>query len=139
MRVVSCVLAAILLGAALTATPRAARADPNPNEISVGGVWVSNITHDGAGYTADQRAVEVRKRITDILSNPKYRQAGAVVSVRPLGAAATIYVGDQLAMTVMPEDAAGTGVTTVELAKQWAQRLAQGLSKALPDANFHTF
>lgn len=137
MRLLSCILAAVLLAATLTAMPGAALADVH--EISVGGVWVSNITHDAAGYTADQRVVEVRKRITEILSNPKYRHAGAVVSVRPLGAAATIYVGDQLAMTVMPEDAAGTTVTPMELAKQWAQRLAQGLSKALPDANFHTF
>ena len=134
---VSYALAALLLTAISAGLPRPALADPH--EISVGGVWVSNITHDAAGYTADERVVQVNKRITDILSNPKYRQAGALVSVRPLGAAATIYVGDQLAMTVMPEDAAGTSVTTVELAKQWAQRLAQGLSKAIPDANFHTF
>jgi len=33
----------------------------------------------------------------------------------------------------------GTPNTTVQLARDWAKRLAEGLSKALPDANFHTF
>lgn len=108
-------------------------------DISVGGVWVSKITHDTSGYTADQRAVEVHKRITEVLSTPTFRTNGAVVSIRPIGQSAAIMVGGLLVMTVTPEDAAGTGVATVELARQWAQRLAQGLSKALPDANFHTF
>jgi len=109
------------------------------SDISVGGVWVAKITHDAAGVSADQRIVEVHKRITDILSNPVYRYQGAPVSVRPVGQAAGIFVADQLAITVMPEDAAGTGVTPMELARQWAQRLAQGLTKALPDANVHVF
>lgn len=111
----------------------------DPSDISVGGVWVAKITHDAAGFTATERIVEVHKRITDILSNPAYRQTGASVSVREIGQAAGIYVGDQLAITVMPEDAAGTGVTTMELARQWARRFAQGLSIALPDPNVHVF
>lgn len=108
-------------------------------DISVGGVWISKITENAAGYLAEQRATEVNKRITEVLSTPGFRHAGAVVSVRPLGDATAILVGDRLVFTVTPADATGTGVTTVELARQWAQRLAQGLSKALPDANFHTF
>jgi hypothetical protein len=108
-------------------------------DISVGGVWVSKITRDASGYSANQRVTEVNKRITEVLSRPELRHTGAAVSVRPAGESAMILVGDQLVMTVTPEDAAGTRVSTVELARQWAQRLAQGLSKALPDANFHTF
>jgi hypothetical protein len=108
-------------------------------DISVGGVWVSKITHDAAGYSASQRAVEVNKRITEVLSSANLRRTGATVSVRPNGGSAMILVNDQLVMTVTPEDAAGTGVSTVELARQWAQRLAQGLSKAIPDPNVHTF
>lgn len=111
----------------------------DPSDISVGGVWVAKITHDAAGFSATERIVEVHKRITEILSNPVYRQTGASVSVRPIGQAAGIYVADQLAITVMPDDAAGTGVTAVELARQWARRFAQGLSNALPDANVHVF
>ena len=111
----------------------------DPSDITVGGVWVAKITRDAAGFSADQRIVEVHKRITDILSNPAYRHAGAPVSVRPVGQSAGIFVADQLAITVMPEDAAGTGVTTMELARQWAQRFAQGLTNALPDATVHVF
>lgn len=111
----------------------------DPSDISLGGVWVAKITRDAAGYSADQRIVEVHKRITNILSNPVYRHAGANVSVRPVGQAAGIFVGDELAITVMPEDAAGTGVTPMELARQWAQRFANGLAKAMPDANVHVF
>lgn len=111
----------------------------DPSDITVGGVWVAKITRDAAGLTADQRIVEVHKRITDILSNPAYRHGGAPVTVRPIGQAAGIFVGDQLAITVAPEDAAGTGVTPMELARQWAQRLARGLAYALPDANVHVF
>ena len=111
----------------------------DPSDISVGGVWVGKITHDAAGVSADQRIVEVHKRITNILSNPVYRTEGAPVSVRPAGQAAGIFVGDQLAITVMPEDTAGTGVSPMELARQWAQRFARGLTAALPDANVHVF
>lgn len=111
----------------------------DPSDISVGGVWVAKITRDAAGFSAAERIVEVHKRITNILSNPVYRVSGAPISVRPVGQAAGIYVADQLAITVMPEDAAGTGVTAMELARQWAHRFAQGLSKALPDANVHVF
>jgi hypothetical protein len=136
-------IAGLILSVALTGgvaaglLPQPAAADEG--DISVGGVWVSKITHDAAGFSAQDRAVEVTKRLTEILSNPAYRHAGAMVAVRPVGLSAAILVGDQLAMTIMPEDTAGTGVTTMELARQWAQRLAQGLVKALPDANFHTF
>jgi hypothetical protein len=107
-------------------------------DISVGGVWVCKITHDASGYSADQRAVQINKRITEVLSDPKLRR-GAGVSVRSFGASATISVGDKLVFTVVPEDAMGTSVTTTELARQWARRLATGLGKALPDVEFHTF
>ena len=107
-------------------------------DISVGGVWVCKITHDASGYSADQRAVQINKRITEVLSDPKLRR-GAGVSVRSFGASATISVGEKLVFTVVPEDAMGTSVTTIELARQWARRLTTGLGKALPDAEFHTF
>ncbi len=136
-RILACVMAPVMAGAVFITVLRPAQADVG--DISVGGVWVARISHGAGGFSADQRAAEVNKRITEILSNPRYRHAGTVVSVKPMGAAAAILVGDQLAFTVMPEDAEGTGVTAAQLAKQWAARLAQGLSKAIPDANFHTF
>jgi hypothetical protein len=107
-------------------------------DISVGGVWVCRITQDAFGLTAQQRAVQMTRQITEVLSAPKLRQ-GAVVAVRAKGPDVLIMVGEQIVVTVAPEDTRGTSVSTIELARQWAQRLALGLSKALPDTQFHTF
>lgn len=130
------VVTALLIGAVVGAgAVRPAFADAR--DISVGGVWITRITHDWAGYTAEQRATEVTKRITRILGTPELRQ-GAVVTVKPDGPNALVTVGDILVFTVTPADAAGSGTTTY-VAKQWAALLAQGLSKALPGSNFHGF
>ena len=107
----------------------------DPRDISVGGVFICRITHDAAGYTSYARATQVNRRITEVLSNPQFRQGGNVV-VRAMGAAATISVGDFLVFTVEPEDANGT-MSTIDLAKYWARLLAQGLSKALPGPGFY--
>lgn len=133
---------AFVLGSAMVVGVAAGFVRPaaaDVGDISVGGVWVSKITRDASGFSADQRATEVNKRITEVLSRPELRRGGASIVVRQSGASAVILVADLLIMTVTPEDAAGTRVSTLELARQWAQRLAQGLSKALPDANIHTF
>ncbi len=112
-------------------------------DISVGGVWICRITQDVSGFTSYERAAEVRKRITEVLSNPDYRKGGAVVEVRQLGTTVTISVGPTLVFTVVPEDMMGEPVaphvTQLELARQWAQRLSAGLSRALPDPNLHVF
>ncbi len=130
------VMVGLLIGAVVGAgTVGPAFADAR--DISVGGVWITRITHDSAGYTAEQRATEVTRRITRILGTPEYRQ-GAVVTVRADGANALVTVGNTLVFTVTPADAAGSG-TTLSVAKQWASLLAQGLSKALPGSNFHGF
>lgn len=137
VRIAAFVLASVMAGGIFAGLIQPAMADVG--DISVGGVWISKITENAAGFLAEQRATEVNKRITEVLSDPRFRHAGAAVSVRPMGDTTAILVGDQLVFTVTPADATGTGVTTLVLARQWAQRLAQGLSKALPDANFHTF
>jgi hypothetical protein len=112
-------------------------------DIEVGGVWVCRITHDASGYTSYQRAAEVRRRITEVLSTPIYRKGGAVVEVHQVGNTATITVGDILVFTIVPEDTTGDSVaphvTLLELAQAWAKRLADGLSRALPDPNHHGF
>jgi hypothetical protein len=112
-------------------------------DISVGGVWVCRITQDASGFTSYERAAEVRKRITEVLSNPDYRKGGAVVEVRQLGTTVTISVGPTLVFTVVPEDTMGEPVaphvTQLDLARRWAQRLSAGLSRAFPDPNLHVF
>lgn len=119
---------------ALTAGILAALALPvlaDERDISVGGVWICRITHDASGYTSYERAIEVNRRITQVLSAPELR-TGTQVTVRPMGSGAVIMVGDLLVFTVAPEDAIDTPVKPFELARQWAQRLAEGLTKGLP-------
>jgi len=130
------ILTVSIVSGLVVALSRPAAADVG--DIAVGGVWICRITHAASGYAPDQRAVEVNKRITEVLSTPQFR-LGAVVSVHPAGGSTLVLVGDKLVFTVAPEDVAGTSNTTVQLARDWARRLAEGLSKALPDANFHTF
>lgn len=109
----------------------------DPRDISVGGVYITRITQPSAGYTAEERATEVTRRITRILGMPEFRQ-GAVVSVSRSGADALVNVGNVLVFTVTPADAAGSG-TTLFVAKKLAALLAEGLTKALPGSNFHGF
>jgi len=126
----------LLLGTVILGLALPARADPR--EISVGGVWITLLDHDVAGYTSFQRAIEVRRRITEVLSIPGFRQ-GAVIAVKQVGLEAVVTVGDVLVFTVTPDDAAGTWMTPLEVARQWARLLALGLTRAFPDADFHTF
>ena len=109
------------------------------NDIYVGGVWVLKITRDASGYTAEQRVLEVEKRITEVLSTPAFRKNGVVITARKSGTSAVVVAGDMNVITVTPQDATGTGKTTLDLARQVALRFAVGLSHALPDANVHVF
>ena len=128
------VLVGLLVGIAFVSGV-AGPAFADPRDISVGGVWITRITHDSAGYSAEQRATEITRRITEVLSAPQFR-VGAVVAVHQSGADALVTVGNMLVFDVTPADAVGSG-TTGYVAKQWAALLAQGLSKALPGSNFH--
>ncbi len=58
-------------------------------------------------------------------------------SAAVLVVAGVLAVNDILVFTVTPQDVAGTTVTTLQLARQWAPLLAQGLGRALPDSTFH--
>ncbi len=105
-------------------------------DISIGGVWICRLTRDAFGFTSYQRAVEVNKRIRQALSIPEFRK-GTVVAVRQVGNDALVTVGNILVFTVTPQDAMDSGVTPVILARVWAQKLADGLSHALPQEPFH--
>ena len=126
----------LLLAALIPALARPALADPR--EIAVGGIWITLIDHDAAGYTSFQRAIEVRRRITEVLSTPKFRE-GTTVSAQPAGTGAVVMVGGLLVFTVTPQDVKGTWMTPLDVAHQWARLLAEGLSRALPDPGFHVF
>jgi hypothetical protein len=130
-------LALALLGTAVSVW---AQAPPvtDPHDVSVGGVWVCRITEPALGLSADERVVQMNKQITEALSTPKFRR-GATIAVRADGPNARIFMEHLTIVTVTPADTTGTTVKPMELARQWAQRLARGMSKALPDAEFHTF
>jgi hypothetical protein len=130
----SLVAAGLLLAFAVAGTARPAFADPR--DVSVGGVWITRITHGWGSYSAEDRATEVTKRITQVLSAPQFRQ-GAVVAVKFDGVDAIVTVGDLLVFTVTPADAEGTYNTPMQVAKSWARLLAQGLTKALPGSSFY--
>lgn len=128
------IIVALLIGAvAIAGAAKPAFADPR--DISVGGVWITRITHDWAGVSAVDRATEVTRRITQVLSVPQFRQ-GAVVAVRQDGTNALITVGNILVFMVTPADAAGTG-TPMHLAKYLATLLGEGLTRALPGSAFY--
>lgn len=105
-------------------------------DISVGGVWVCRITKGAGGLTAEQRAALINRRITEVISLPGIRRGPIAVEIRPAGQSAAIVVAGMTVFTVMPADAEGTNVTTVELARQWARRLIEGLRRAVPGATF---
>ncbi len=131
------VLALALIGtAAAVWIPGPAFADIG--DISVGGVWVCRITEPALGLSVEERVVQINKQITEALSTPKFRR-GATIAVRADGPNVRIVMEHLTIVTVTPADAKGTTVKPMELARQWAARLATGLSKALPDAEFHTF
>jgi hypothetical protein len=131
------VLVLALIG---TAASVWAQAPPigDPRDVSVGGVWVCRITEPALGLSPDERVVQMNKQITEALSTPKFRR-GATIGVRADGPNVRIVMEHLTIVTITPADARGTTVKPMELARQWAQRLANGLSKALPDAEFHTF
>ncbi len=121
----------------------------DPHDISVGGVWAFRITHGARGRSASERVVSITRRLTTLLSIPVLRRTGIVLEVRPSGPNAVILAGPPRLspaplpngiapefpirlVTVTPQDAEGTQVTPLELARQWARRLAEGLARALP-------
>lgn len=103
-------------------------------DISVGGVWSFRLMRGIAGMSLAERVADVERRITNVLSNPQYRQTGVTLRVRPAGSGAAIMVEGAVIITVTLEDVAATGVkvTTMELARQWASRLARGINQAFP-------
>lgn len=129
-------VAGLLIAAAVVAIGAVRPAFADPGDISVGGVWITRITHSCAGVSAADRATEVTRRITEVLSTPQFRQ-GAVVIVRRVGADALIMVGSLLVFTVTPADVTGTSSTPAQVAKYWASLLGQGLTRALPGSTFY--
>ncbi|MGH2373828.1 MAG: hypothetical protein ACRDIC_10220 [bacterium] len=122
----------LVIGSAVLGVTRPAFADLG--DIAVGGVWTFRLTRGIGAMSLAERVADVERRITNVLSNPRYRERGVTLTVRPVGPSAAILVEEAVILTVTPEDVADTGVkvTTMELARQWAQRLAGGINKGFP-------
>lgn len=122
----------LVIGSVVLGVGRPAFADLG--DIAVGGVWTFRLTRGIGAMSLAERVADVERRITNVLSNPRYRQTGVKLTVRPAGSGAAIMVEEAVILTVTPEDVADTGVrvTTMELARQWAQRLAGGINKGFP-------
>jgi heat shock protein HslJ len=145
-RLLAAIVAAAVLGLAHVSWPGMASAALG--DIAVGGVWICRLTQGAAGLTLEQRVSQVEQRITEVLSvamrtgaaGQALRPGRVTVDVQPVvfpedyqvGEAATIVSAGIAIITVIPADAAGTGVSVYELANQWAGRLVQGLRRALP-------
>lgn len=122
----------LAVGSLVLGLPRPAVAELG--DISVGGVWAFRLTRGIGAMSLAERVAELERRITNVLSNPAYRQTGVTLAVRPAGLGANISVEGAVILTITPDDVADTGakVTTLELARQWAQRLAKGINNAFP-------
>lgn len=105
-------------------------------DISVGGVWVCRIPKGASGLSAEQRAALVNRRITEVLSPPGIRRGSLPVVIRPAGQSAAVVVAGITVFAVMPDDAEGTKVTTMEMARHWAGWLVEALRRALPGTTF---
>ncbi len=109
-------------------------------DVSIGGVWVCRLARGTDGFALGRRMEQIERNIYAVLNNPRYRDQRQVpVRVKPMGQNAAITVDGAVILLVTPEDVEGTGAKPIEAAQQWAQRLARGLSQALPDPRFQVF
>ncbi len=141
MRTFRTVWLAVVL-AVCGATALSGSASAAMNDITVGDVFVCTINHGAGGYTVDQRVVQIRQRITNVLSVERFRSnPNLFVQVVAAGSSALISVGDPagqiVVIEVTPADAMGTGVNAFTLASQWGQKLAQGLGNAMPSSHWN--
>jgi len=115
----------------------------DPNDLVVGGVVWGRITQSAGGYSAAQRIIYVRKRVTNIYSNTTFKAArNLFVNAGRLGSDSPISVGSlgggqpYLVVTVTPQDAQANGTTVHQLASHWATNLTRGLNKEMPTSFF---
>jgi hypothetical protein len=97
--------------------------------ISVGGTVILKMREDAGGYTAEERAHIVRRRLVPIRSMQNL-QAGDVMVVPSIaGEFASIYVRDHLFVTVTTALAEANNSTPEALANLYAERLRQALPR----------
>ena len=122
----------LLTGLGLSARP----AHAEDADVAVGGVFLFRIHATVNGMTPKERADIVDTRLQDILSAPKLVPAD-IKLVSTNKNTAKITVKDALLITVLKEDGAANGVTTLKQAQMWVESLRKNLPRinAKPNPN----
>jgi len=116
----------LLFAFALTAMPALAEEKP---EVVLGGKVIMVFRASAGGKTPMERAVILRQRCVDILSDPGVTEDHVKI-VTPKRGEPTIYVGNHIFVTVSRADAAANKADMQTLAKIWAKNLYEGFSIA---------
>lgn len=128
-------LIVILAAAALLALPACAQSPDISPLISVSGEPLFRIRAGAGGYTAEQRADQVRERLIPILSLPALMADDVVIRQSRPGQDAAIYVRGLLLVTVDRTLASANRSKPFALASHWAERLRD----VLPRVSVHDF
>lgn len=103
---------------------------PRPNEVSVAGVLVVRFRVGAGGFTPEQRADQVLRRIVTAFGREDL--AKKPVEIRGKEKEPSLYVGDLLLVTITLADAAATKCTPMELARKWQPAFSQALAAGRP-------
>ncbi len=113
-----------LLGAGLSAGAGEAR------EIVIANEMVLRIRVAPQGMTLKERALEVERRLVEILSHEDLSPPD--VQIKQKAGCPTIYVGRHMLITVTAADASANKATPAQLARMWAENVRRQLPKAEP-------
>ena len=84
---------------------------------------------DGDGLEATARRDGIQRRLAAVLENPDAIGRVTVQRDGPGGTSRTVSVAARPIVTVAPADAADTGLSTDQIARQWAQAIDQALQR----------
>jgi hypothetical protein len=110
--------------------PSVSKPLPHPNEVTVAGILVARFRVGAGGFTPEQRADKVVERIVAVFSREDL--AKKPVEIRGKEKEPSLYVGDQLLVTITLADAAATKSTPMELARKWQSAFSQALAAGQP-------
>jgi len=116
----------LIIAFAMVALPALAEEKP---EVVLGGKVIMVFRASAGGRTPMERAVILRQRCVDILSDPGVTEDHVKI-VTPKRGEPTIYVGKHIFVTVSRADAAANKADMQTLAKTWAKNLYEGFSIA---------
>lgn len=122
----------MLFGALLCAVaPASASAEAGVATVELSSVIVLRV-RDAAGWeSVHARADEIYRRINEAINQHGSELSSALVSVRQMGEAWSIYIGEDLIVTVDSTSARLNGVAPSTLARVWAGNLKRAIDRYL--------